>query len=408
MADLDVTITIGGVDFTERSLASASIVSGRQDMYSVGSPAYAQVSLYDDAGNGFPIIVNDLVVITLESDLASDQVPLFTGRVQDIVIDFVPTFDGPRAVWSMTASSSLALLNRRQVLAGGSPAELDGARARKILQEGLFVRWEEFGAETWADVAADVTWENLPPQVLVPNNDGDYMLAELPAKEGGYNAYSLLADAITSVGGSVIEQGNGTVFYLSAYTRSDIVATEGFITLPTEFFLASSLSGLQQASDLANVIEVAFDGGLEVARDDVSVARFGRRVSVLRTSLADGTVAAARAADLLANFATPRTKLSSIEWALHSFEGSGALAVIVPSLPVELQGLPATLGPINRFMFVEGLEWTLFETQRTLKLYVSDAQLSLASDRWQDVSAVLEWDDVAGTLQWDQARRVTT
>lgn len=407
MADLDITITIGGVDYTEDSLASARIVSGRRDMYSVGSPAYAQVSLYDHDGDGFPIIVNDLIVITLESEILSQQIPLFTGRVQDIAISFVPTVEGSRSVWSMTASSTLSLLNRRQVLAGGAPAELDGLRARRILTEGLLVRWEEFGVEAWDDVAGDLTWEDVPPLIFFPLNDGDYMLAELPAQEGGYNAYSLLGEVVSSVGGSVIEQGTGSVIYLSAYTRSDFVSQDGFIPLPTEFFLASSLSGLQQASDVANIIEVEFDGGVVEARDDDSVSLFGRRTSVLRTTLLDEVTAATRAEDLLSNFAFPRTKLSSVEWALHSFAESGALAVVFPSLPVELQGLPATLGPINPFMFVEGLEWNLFETQRTLTLYLSDSQLSLASDRWRDVPELLVWDDVAATLQWDEARRVT-
>ena len=408
MADLDLTITIGGVNYTQTSLASARISSGRQDIYSVGQPAYAQVALFDNDGTGFPIVVNDLLTIKMEDEEEATLNPLFTGRVQDIAITFVPTVNGPRSVWTMTASSTLALLNRRQVLAGGAPAELDGTRARRILQEGLFVRWEEFGSDTWADTDPELAWDTIPPQVQVPIGDGDYEVAALDPNPGGYNAFSLIGELVTSVGGSLIEDGNGDVFYLSAYTRSTLVNETGYATLPTQFFLADSLSGLQQASDLVNIIEVEYGDGVVEARDDESVAKFGRRSSVLRTILKDETVAQARADDLLSNLANPRTKLSSIEWALHAFEGLGFLGTLIPSVPVELAGLPNTLGPISRFMFIEGLEWNLLENQRTLRLYVSDAQLSLASDRWQDIADTIRWDDVSATLQFSDARRVTT
>ena len=414
---LDVTVRVAGIDYTGQALASCRISRGRQDIYSVAQPGYASLTFIDIEGQGFPFQVTETLEVDIEEidvfTLLPGPIPLFRGRISDITTSTFATSSGPKSTWSVVATSALADLNRRQILADGAPSELDGERAERIFADGLFVRWNEFPFVTWADIDADLEWQNVDVEIYIPIDGGDFMLAELPPREGGYNAYTLLAETVVSSGGSISEEGDGTILYLSGYTRSAFVVNVGWGPQELHEILTLNLkdrtvSSLQQASDIANVIEVEFDGGIIVRQDDVSISKFGRRTNTVRTLLADQSAAEARAEDILINLTTPYFKMPTLEWELRRDpEELSALTQLFPSFPVQLDGLPATLGNVAARNFVEGIEFDFNETSRIVRLYISDARLSLGSSRWSDVDVTLKWEDVSATLEWAEARRVT-
>jgi hypothetical protein len=378
MADLDVTIRIGGVDYTGESLAQARIVRGREDIYSVAQAAFASIQLFDDDGSGFAITVTLRVEIDIES--GGTQVPLFTGFVSDISVSHIPTVNGSRSVWSMTATSSLATLNRRQILTEGAPSERDAERATRILRAGLSTTWEEFPAVAWEDTGS-LRWNQIDPPVLTLPGGGDFVVNELPASAAGYNGYALLGELLASSGGSISEFGNGLLFYLSGSTRSALVDDAGYIELPDDIILADGFGTLQQASDLINVIEVSFDGGLVIRTDAASITQYGRRASVLSTILVDEADAVDRAEKIVDDFSQPRFKLPAIAFAAHSDPTElSALVEVQPSFPVDTGALPATIGTTNQKYFVEGIEWDLSPGVRTCRFYISDARLSIGPD----------------------------
>jgi hypothetical protein len=408
MALLDVTVTVNGADYTGTTLGSVRIVRGREAIDIETRAGYCLAEIIDTTGAGYPFDVTDTVVVTLED--TTGPVAVFTGTLTDISTRLYAVRTGTRAIWQLLASGPLAIANRRQVLAGGTSVELDGDLAVLILRAGLRQTWEDFQGTTWAAVGPTVTWETVDPgfdESLI-ETPGEYEIRALDPQPEGYNALSLIAQVAASVGGSLFETGDGNVGYLSAYGRSER-AQAGYTELPTEAVDAASLTAAKSAQDLINRLEVRYDGGVVELEDTTSISRYGVRASVLDTLLDNLTDAEERGDDLLFDRATPRYKAPQVRFALHTLP-TGQVDTLIgvgPDTPVRLAGLPATLGNLFQRAFVEGIQYDLGPDRRFLTLFLSDHQLSLRSERWQDVDPTLAWQDVSATLEWAEARRVT-
>lgn len=407
MAILDATVTINGVDYTGDTLGRVRVRRGREDINSETQAGYCLVELLDTTGTGFPIDVTDTVVVTLED--SSGAVDLFTGTISDWSSQLYQVRTGPRAIWSIIASGPMALLNRRQVLFSGTTQKADGDLVLEILGAGLTMTWNEYRGSTWT--AAEDTWDTVDPgyDASLVETPGEYQIAALDPQDVGYNAAGLAAQVAASVAGYVFETGSGGVGYLSSYGRS-VKASAGYTALPGDAIRADSLQVSQSAADLINAVEVTYDGGAVTAINADSIGRYGLRTSVIRTLLANQSAAEEVAEDALFDFATPRPKLPQVSFELHTLDAGDVDTLLAVDLntPVDLGTLPATLGGGARFGFVEGLQYDLGAGRRRLNLFVSDAQLSLRSERWQDVNSTYDWNDVSATLEWADARRITT
>jgi hypothetical protein len=407
VALLDVTVNIEGEDYTGATLGSCRISRGREGIDVEARAGYALLELIDTTGNGFPFDVTDTVTVTIED--TSGPVPLFTGTISNINSALYAVRTGTRAIWQVMANGPLALAARRQVLQAGTGQEQDGDLALEILREGLRMRWEDYRGGTWAQ-AGDVTWAEVDPgfDPDLIEQPGEYAIAPLPAQDEGYNALGLISQVAASVGGTVFETGTGGVGYLSAYGRSELAAA-GFTQLPTSQIAADPLRTGKAASDMINRLEVRWDAGVIERSDTASISRYGIRTSVLDTLLALEDDARERAEDLLFDRAVPRFVLPSVQFALHTLETAQVdnLISVDVNTPVETARLPRTLGQLPTRMFVEGIQYDLGAERRTVTLFVSDAQLSLRSERWADVEPTLAWEDVSATLEWADARRIT-
>jgi hypothetical protein len=408
MAILDVTLTVDGVDYTGSTLGNVRIVRGREDIDTVARAGYCLAELIDETGTGFPFDVTDTVQVTIDS--STDTVPLFTGTISDVSTRLYAVRTGTRAIWQILANGPLALANRRQVLPGGTTQQADGDLVLEVLEAGLYQTWEEFQGTTWNAVDADLTWNTIDPGFdgTLIEQPGEYQIAAQDPQPQGYNALGFVSAIASSVGGSLFETGDGNVGYLSAYGRST-KAQAGYTDLPVDSIVALTLTASKAASDLINRLEVRYDGGVIEQQNLDSIARYGVRASVLDTILADQSAAEARADDMLFDLATPRYKLPLVSFALHTLpEATVDLLLSVDTeSPVALNGLPATLGNLFSRAFVEGLQYDLGSDRRTITYFLSDHQLSIRSERWQDVDPTIAWQDVSATLEWAEARRIT-
>ena len=407
MSYLDVTVTINEVDYTGQTLGTVRVRRGSQDIDETAVAGYSLCELIDETGAGFPITVTDRVTVTIENSVG--PVTVFTGTVSDWNTRLYVTRNGQAAIWSILASGPLALANRRQVMFAGAASEADGDRALRILRQGLTQTWREYQGTTWT-AETTATWETVDPGFddTIVATPGDYTLAALAAQDTGYNALQALGDVQTSVGGHVFETGTGSVGYLSAYGRSALAAA-GYQPLPTSLLVSAGVTSQEQASDLVNVLELTYSGGAVEREELESIRRHGIRTGVLNTLLVDLSAAEDRAEDLLFDRAFPRVKLPEVTFALHTISPAWAddLLAIQENTPVNLAGLPPTLGSVNSRGFVEGLQYDFGAERRQVTFYISDAQLSLASERWRDVTSTIAWEDVSATLEWADARRVT-
>ena len=120
------SVTIAGQDYTGRTVESVTLRRGRDTVYSSPQAGYATVALINTGGMVEPV-VGDLVTVTLD-DSSSVARPLFSGFVSDWQSDVVALGGSVLVRYSVQVVGLLARLNRRTVLAGGRPAELDGAR----------------------------------------------------------------------------------------------------------------------------------------------------------------------------------------------------------------------------------------------------------------------------------------
>ena len=408
MAVLDVTVTINGTDYTGSTLGTVRVVRGREDIDTVPRAGYCLAELIDETGNGFDLDVTDTVRITIDN--TTGPVALFTGSISDVSTRLYAVRTGTRAIWQILANGPLALANRRQVLQAGTGIEKDGDLVLEILEAGLFQTWDEFQGSTWAAVDPTVTWATVDPGFdgSLIETPGEYDIQALPAAAEGYNALGLVSRIAASVGGSVFETGDGNVGYLSAYGRS-LLAQAGYTELPVASIVANVLEGSKSAGDLVNRLEVRYDGGAVEVEDLTSIGRYGVRTSVLDTLLADQSTAEERADDLLFDRAVPRYKLPSVQFALHTLPDAlvDLLLTVDTESPVDLPGLPTTLGNLFQRAFVEGVQFDLGSDRRQVTYFLSDHQLSLASERWRDVDPTIAWEDVSATLEWAEARRVT-
>lgn len=407
VAILDATVTIAGVDYTGDTLGNLRVRRGREDINTEPQAGYCLVQLIDDTGAGFPVEVTDTVVVTIEN--STGTIDLFTGTISDWSSSLYQVRTGARAVWEIIASGPLALANRRQVLASGAASQNDGDLVLEVLDAALRQTWDDYRGSTWT--AAVGTWETVDPgyDSTLVETPGEYTLAALPAADAGYNANGLLSQIASSVGGYVFETGSGNVGYLSAYGRS-VLASAGYTSIANGAIRADSLLVSQSAADLVNRIEVTYDGGSVELEDVTSIGRYGLRTSVLQTVLANLSAAEDVAEDLLFDLATPRSRLPQVQFELHTLEDADVDTLLGIDLnsPVDLGTLPTTLGGGARLGFIEGLQYDLGSARRRLTVYVSDAQLSLRSERWEDVNVTYDWTDVSATLEWADARRITT
>jgi hypothetical protein len=398
------TVTIDGVDYTGQTINRVSVSRGRRTVYERPNAGYASVE-FRDVGDLPTLRVGRQLQISIE-DSSGTPVTVFTGLLSDWSLQTVATGGEPVVLYRVQAVGPLALLNRRTVLSGGSPAENDGKRVLAAVR-GADITWEEVALNlAWEDAVG--SWETFGPVDTSLIEDGVFDLVALAASDSGYNALQVAQDAGFSGEGILFESADGRIGYANADRR---FANEqaGFLEIPAALLDVRGVTLAQQLADITNRVTVEYATGVVSAEDPFSITEFGVYESSFGTLLVNESNAQARADEFVARHATPGSVLDELPVNLLSVGSAlrDALLAVNTNDAIEVSGIPGRVG-LTRFQgFVEGLSFSADTFAAELRLTVSDKSLSVGSVRWGQVPDTIAWQDVNVALEWQDAISVT-
>jgi hypothetical protein len=407
-----VTVTINGVDYTGSTLESVRITRGRTEVYEEPRSGYAICELIDLVGTGLGIQPLQRMRVTIKNTV--DQiVPVFTGQIADTSAVLYSTGEvgNAGAIVTIIATAPLARLNRRAVAADGLPEQGDGDRIAALIEAGLAGIWEETGG-TWSTVAEPTTtWATFDPglDLALIDQPGQFTVAALPADPAAYPALTQSYVAALSGRGVLFDTANGFIAYADGEHRRQAALTDGYQIIPPSILSATNLRVTSSQANVTNRVFVEFDGGTVVFTDLGSLIDYGLLANQFQTILADSNQAEVWALDYLEDHSRPTIKVDgvAVRLDLAPEEDIDALLDLDINSPVQLVGIPNTLGATSFPAFVEGLDWRINRLTAELILNVSDAALSIGSVQWNQVDPTLAWEDVSATLTWLNASEVT-
>ena len=396
-------VTIAGVVQTSTVLQDGTITYGRNDFFEATQPSYCNIELLNLDGTSPVVELLDTVLIEVTNS-AGTYVKLFTGEVSGVYNRFEGAgLGGKPNTLQIQAIGALGLLVKRYAGAVAYPEELDGARIQRILEETLFVAWEDLSnTQTWNDFTTE-TWANYGVQGIDTIDAGRYeMLARSAQVQQAYE----LTDITQQSGlGYLYDTADFEIGYADAERRTDNYATN-LIELDANLVNADIQTRLQTA-DIVNSVVIQYDDPIleEAAQNDTSINNYGLLEEIRSTILAQTLDAQEQATNFVNYRGTPRTSLESVSVNLAHSDMTNTvrddlLAVTMDSL-LYLDNIPVGLIPEGYFEgFVEGWTWTLGRKNLELNMSVSNSIYSTLDVQWEDYNALIQWQNLDNTTTW--------
>jgi hypothetical protein len=403
----DWTLTVGGVSYTNLTLADVTITSGRTDIYSQATAGYASFTILNFDDTPVSIAVNAQVNIKVK-DSAGVDVNVFGGYVTDIDLEVKSSGTGG-LVQNMRIIALGALSKLPKSLTEGVLAkDFDGDQIYTILSDLLFNQWNEVpAAETWAGYDPAITWANAENSGLGEiDQPGDY---ELTARSSDVtDVYSLVAALANSGLGYLYEDNQGRICYADSTHRNTYLTTYGYTSVSGNTALAAGIKTSLKSGDIRNAVTIRYKNSQTVSdQDDASIAIFGYQAQSIQTTLENGADATSQAEFYLQIRANPEAQFRSITFPLGNPEiddsDRDALLNAFMGLPIDITDLPANIND-GRFQgFVEGWTFSASYNGLAITLTVSPTAYSLQAVRWNGVSVAETWNSLSNTLTWNQA-----
>ena len=403
----DWTLTVGGVSYTNLTLADVTITSGRTDIYSQATAGYASFTILNFDDTPVSIDVNAQVNIKVK-DSAGVDVNVFGGYVTDIDLEVKSSGTGG-LVQNMRIIALGALSKLPKSLTEGVLAkDFDGDQIYTILSELLFNTWNEVpAAETWAGYDPTITWANAENSGLGEiDQPGDY---ELTARSSDVtDVYSLVAALANSGLGYLYEDNQGRISYADSTHRNTYLTTYGYTSVSGNTALAAGIKTSLKSGDIRNAVTIRYKNNHTVSdQDDASIAIFGYQAQSIQTTLEKGADATSQAEFYLQIRANPEAQFRSITFPLGNPEiddgDRDSLLNVFMGLPIDITDLPANIND-GRFQgFVEGWTFSASYNGLAITLTVSPTAYSLQAVRWNGVSVAETWNSLSNTLTWNQA-----
>jgi hypothetical protein len=399
-----------GISIPSSTISSIRISTGRRDVLEQPQAGFANLEFWTDADQPLDIELADPISVNIDKGTTGTET-IFTGTISDISINLDAYGDiGSIARYSITATGSLALLNRRLAGTSGYAKEFDGTRVYNILYEAFVTEWDDLDSvSTWNDLPNIVTWDTydganlalvagLSTDIDVP---GTY---ELYAYNDGENSALVLAQTAADSGRGVLwEAADGSIHY-DAYAAR---ALNTPLALTADDILANGLVNNAQLGNLVNNVTIAYKANAEQkARDQQSAIIYGELAGTKDTWLENGTDALAQAQAYLVSRAYPVIYPEEISIALHSPTVTDAkrdaLAAVYNGLRVETNALPMVFGQVFDG-FIEGWTWELTRYEAFLNLYCSAYSETYLSEIWLQVPQTTTWNTYNATTTWENA-----
>jgi len=400
-------LNINGVDYTNITLSTLTIVSGRTDIYSQPRAGYANVEIINLDLTPITIDVNDGLEIKVK-DSTGTYVNIFGGSVTDSSVEVASTGTGGiNETIRITALGALAKLTKT-LTEGVLSKDFDGNQIYTILSQALFATWAEVPAAlTWATYNPTTTWANAENSGLGSiDQPGNY---ELTARSSDTtDMYSLVSALATSGLGYLYEDAQGRIGYADSTHRSSYLSTNGYVVVTGNHALSRGIRTIRRLGDLRNSVTITYKNGQqESASEQASINQYGSQAENITTSLENDYDAEAQAEFYLGIRAYPQDVFESITFTLGNPElddtDRDALLNVFMGLPLDITDLPANMVNGRFEGFVEGWTFRAGYNRLDLTLNVSPTAYSLQSMQWDDVSVAETWNTLLNTLTWDQA-----
>ena len=396
-------VTIAGVVQTSTTLEDGTITYGRNDFFEATQPSYCNIEILNLDGTSPVVELLDTVLIEV-TDSTGAYIKLFTGEVSGVYNRFEGAgLGGKPNTLQIQAIGALGLLVKRYAGGVAYPEELDGARIQRILEETLFVAWEDISNTfTWNDFTTE-TWANYGVQGIDTIDAGRYeMLARSAQVQQAYE----LTDITQQSGlGYLYDTADFEIGYADAERRTDNYATN-LIELDANLVNADIQTRLQTA-DIVNSVVIQYDDPIleEAAQNDTSINNYGLLEEIRSTILAQTLDAQEQATNFVNYRGTPRTSLEAVSVNLAHSDMTNTvrddlLAVTMDTL-LYLDNIPVGLIPEGYFEgFVEGWTWTLGRKNLELTMSVSNSIYSTLDVQWEDYNALIQWQNLDNTTRW--------
>jgi hypothetical protein len=399
-------LQVNGVDYTNITLSTLTVVSGRTDIYSQPRAGYASIEIINLNLTPVTIDVNDGLSIKVK-DSTGTYVDIFGGFVTDSSVEVASTGTGGiNETIRVTALGALSKLPKT-LTDGVLSKDFDGDQIYTILSESLFNTWAEVPAAlTWATYDPTTTWANAENSGLGEiDRPGNY---ELMARSSDVtDMYSLVSALATSGLGYLYEDAQGRIGYADSTHRTEYLAANGYTSVSGNHALSRGIRTIRRLGDLRNKVTIQWRSGDITASSQESIDQYGSQADIIATTLHNSADATAQANFYLGIRAWPQDVFESITFTLGNSElddsDRDALLNVFMGLALDITDLPANM--VNgRFQgFVEGWTFRAGYNRLDLTLNVSPTAFSLQSMQWDDVSVAETWNTISSTLDWNEA-----
>lgn len=405
------SLQINGVDYTDLTLSTVSIISGRTDIYSQPRAGYASIEILNLNLAAVVIDVNDGLSIKVK-DSTGTFVNVFGGFVTDSSVEVSST--GTGGVNERIRVTALGALSKlpKTLTDGVLSKDFDGNQIYTILSDLLLNTWAETPAAlTWATYDPTTDWNNAENTGLGEiDTPGNYELTARAADTT--DMYSLVSGLATSGLGYLYENAQGQIGYADSTHRSIYLAANGYVNLSGNHALAQGIRTIRRIGDIRNKVTISYKNGQEqTATEQSSINQYGSQAQVISTTIENTVDAAAQANFYLGIRAYPQDVFESVTFSLGNPEIDDAdrddLLNVFMGMPVDIQDLPSNM--VNgRFQgFVEGWAFRAGYNRLDLTLNVSPTAFSLQSMKWEDVGVAETWNTLSTTLEWINAQVVS-
>lgn len=371
----NATVTIGGADFTGKSLNGVTVNYGRPSIWEQARSSYAQISILNDTDVDNNFEINDSVVITVD-DSDGTQITVFTGTITEVSNSIAASGSIKTvAIQTITAVGPFAAMSRVIVGSTNYPKEYDDVRINRILTE--------------AGVTIDVV-----------DTPGVYQLTERTANPT--DAYSLATYYAGMCFGYLYETKTGAVGYANESRRTLDVAGTGYLNIDENYINWRSINSRKSIADIVNRIVLFYKNNQsKTAEDTDSITNYGLYEARTNTELEDSDEAQNIADRYVSLRSIPATNFSNFSIYLDNPNLTNAdidaLIGVEMGTAIQINNLPNAISSVNYQGFVEGWQLTIDQHQALLNIISSDSAYSVVPIRWQDVDPLTEWQDVDPT-----------
>jgi hypothetical protein len=405
----DWKLTVGGVDYTDITIADVQHQAGRTDIYQQPLPSYIQITLLALSGQTLPFDINDSLDLQVK-DTSGTYISLFGGDITDVTVAVGATGSIATVVqYTLLAMGSLAKLTK-EIWNDNISQDEDGNQIYEVLSSVLLGQWNQVPAATqWQTYEATTQWQDAENLGLGEiDQPGLYtMSAQSTTVDTIYNVVSAIAN---SAFGYIYEANNGDIGYADADHRQNYLLNNGYVELDAGHALGAGLSTIMRSADVRNDIYLNYGNNYNsqvTATDATSIATYGYKAETIN-SLVHGAVDAQLIADrYIDQRAYPQPAFQSITFPITNSEIDDAdrddLLGVFMGMPVDISNLPSQISNGTFQGYVEGWSWSTRFNELFLTINVSPTAFSQVAMRWNTVPIAEAWNTVDPTLTWEYA-----